>query len=119
MRLHEGLTRTFQAPVTVHNYPSSHVYVFRNGQSDPDESSEEEFDIMELRPRGKEQQRCNASQEKVGGVVLLERELTEGDNLNKLALQYGCKVRAAAPCCSCFNFFHWSYFNVCFVSTCV
>lgn len=47
---------------------------------------------MELRPRGKEQQRCSTSQGKVGDVVLLEREITEGDNLNKLALQYGCKV---------------------------
>ncbi|XP_074862757.1 lysM and putative peptidoglycan-binding domain-containing protein 4 [Carettochelys insculpta] len=92
MRLYERLSRSFQAPITVHNYPSSHVYVFRNGRSDPDESSEEESDFMELRPRGKEQRRCSASQEKVGDVVLLERELTEGDNLNKLALQYGCKV---------------------------
>ncbi|KAG6938723.1 LysM domain containing 4 [Chelydra serpentina] len=92
MRLYEGRTRSFQAPVTVHNYPSSHIYVFRNGRSDPDESSEEESDFMELRPRGKEQQRSNSSQEKAGDLVLLERELTEGDNLNKLALQYGCKV---------------------------
>ncbi|XP_019359550.1 PREDICTED: lysM and putative peptidoglycan-binding domain-containing protein 4 isoform X1 [Gavialis gangeticus] len=92
MRLNEGLTRSFQAPVTVHNYPSSHVYVFRNGRSDSDESSEEEFDVMELRPRGKEQQRRVASREKVGDVVLLEREITAGDSLNKLALQYGCKV---------------------------
>uniref|UniRef100_A0A8C3SSE7 Uncharacterized protein n=1 Tax=Chelydra serpentina TaxID=8475 RepID=A0A8C3SSE7_CHESE len=61
-----------------------------------------ESDFMELRPRGKEQQRSNSSQEKAGDLVLLERELTEGDNLNKLALQYGCKVRAAVRCCSCF-----------------
>lgn len=92
MRLYEGRNRSFQAPVTVHNYPSSHVYVFRNGHLDPDESSEEESDFMELRPRGKEPQQCSAAQEKVGNVVLLERELMEGDNLNKLALQYGCKV---------------------------
>ncbi|XP_034640608.1 lysM and putative peptidoglycan-binding domain-containing protein 4 [Trachemys scripta elegans] len=92
MRLYGGRTRSFQAPVTVHNYPSSHVYVFRNGRSDPDESSEEESEFMELRPRGKEQQRSNSSQARAGDVVLLERELTEGDNLNKLALQYGCKV---------------------------
>ncbi|XP_038276593.2 lysM and putative peptidoglycan-binding domain-containing protein 4 [Dermochelys coriacea] len=92
MRLYERLTRSFQAPVTVHNYPSSHVYLFRNGRSDPDESSEEESDFLELRPRGKEQQKSNSSQERAGDVVLLERELTKDDNLNKLALQYGCKV---------------------------
>ncbi|XP_073160373.1 lysM and putative peptidoglycan-binding domain-containing protein 4 isoform X2 [Lepidochelys kempii] len=66
--------------------------LLRNGRSDPDESSEEESDFMELRPRGKEQQRSNSSPERAGDVVLLERELTEGDNINKLALQYGCKV---------------------------
>lgn len=97
MRLNEGPTRSFQAPVTVRNYPSSHVYVFPDGRWDSDESSEEEFDVVELRPRGKEQQRRAASREKVGDVVLLEREITAGDSLNKLALQYGCKVRAGLP----------------------
>ncbi|KAF2973980.1 hypothetical protein EK904_001841 [Melospiza melodia maxima] len=47
---------------------------------------------MELRPRGKEQQRGSAARGWPGDVVLLERELTEEDSLNKLALQYGCKV---------------------------
>ncbi|NXI75020.1 LYSM4 protein, partial [Anseranas semipalmata] len=92
MRLNESRTRSFQAPVTIHNYPGRQVYVFPNGQSDSEESSEEELNVMELRPRGKEQQRCGASRDRVGDVVLLEREITENDNLNKLALQYGCKV---------------------------
>ncbi|NXN20621.1 LYSM4 protein, partial [Nycticryphes semicollaris] len=92
MRLNDSRTRSFQAPVTVHNYPGRQVYVFPNGQSDSEESSEEELNVMELRPRGKEQQRCSTSRDRVGDVVLLEREITEDDNLNKLALQYGCKV---------------------------
>ncbi|NXK53350.1 LYSM4 protein, partial [Chauna torquata] len=92
MRLNESRTRSFQAPVTIHNYPGRQVYVFPNGRSDSDESSEEELNVTELRPRGKEQQRCGASRDRVGDVVLLEREITEDDNLNKLALQYGCKV---------------------------
>ncbi|NXY13336.1 LYSM4 protein, partial [Atrichornis clamosus] len=92
MRLNESRTRSFQAPVTVHNYPGRQVYVFPNGQSDSEESSEEELNVMELRPRGKEQQRGSTSRDRLGDVVLLEREITEGDNLNKLALQYGCKV---------------------------
>ncbi|XP_005242518.3 lysM and putative peptidoglycan-binding domain-containing protein 4 isoform X1 [Falco peregrinus] len=91
MRLNESRTRSFQAPVTIHNYPGRQVYVFPNGQSDSEES-EEELNVMELRPRGKEQQRCSTSQDRAGDVVLLEREITEDDNLNKLALQYGCKV---------------------------
>ncbi|NXI77070.1 LYSM4 protein, partial [Rhipidura dahli] len=92
MRLNESRTRSFQAPVTVHNFPGRQVYVFPNGRSDSDESSEEELNVMELRPRGKEQQRGSAAQDRLGDMVLLEREITEGDNLNKLALQYGCKV---------------------------
>ncbi|NXY05107.1 LYSM4 protein, partial [Pteruthius melanotis] len=92
MRLNESRTRSFQAPVTVHNFPGKQVYVFPNGRSDSEESSEEELNVMELRPRGKEQQRGSAARDRLGDVVLLEREITEGDNLNKLALQYGCKV---------------------------
>ncbi|NXS37434.1 LYSM4 protein, partial [Pomatostomus ruficeps] len=92
MRLNESRTRSFQAPVTVHNFPGRQVYVFPHGRSDSDESSEEELNVMELRPRGKEQQRGSAARDRLGDVVLLEREVTEEDNLNKLALQYGCKV---------------------------
>ncbi|GAB0194228.1 lysM and putative peptidoglycan-binding domain-containing protein 4 [Grus japonensis] len=91
MRLNESRTKSFQAPVTIHNYPGRQVYVFPSGRSDSEESSEEELNVMELRPRGKEQ-RCSASRDRVGDVVLLERVITEDDNLNKLALQYGCKV---------------------------
>uniref|UniRef100_A0A8C9EUG5 LysM and putative peptidoglycan-binding domain-containing protein 4 n=1 Tax=Pavo cristatus TaxID=9049 RepID=A0A8C9EUG5_PAVCR len=92
MRLNESQTRPFQAPVTIHNYPGGQVYVFPNGRSDSEESSEEELTVMELRPRGREQQRCGAARDRAGDVVLLEREITEDDSLNKLALQYGCKV---------------------------
>ncbi|XP_023803643.1 lysM and putative peptidoglycan-binding domain-containing protein 4, partial [Cyanistes caeruleus] len=91
MRLNESRTRPFQAPATVHTFPGRQVYVFPNGRSDSDESSEEELNVMELRPRGKEQQR-GSTRDRLGDVVLLERELTEEDSLNKLALQYGCKV---------------------------
>ncbi|NXI60476.1 LYSM4 protein, partial [Chloroceryle aenea] len=92
MRLNESLAKSFQAPVTIHSYPGRQVYVFPNGRSDSEESSEEELNVMELRPRGKEQPRCSTSRDRVGDVVLLEREITEDDNLNKLALQYGCQV---------------------------
>ncbi|NXK96549.1 LYSM4 protein, partial [Formicarius rufipectus] len=92
MRLKESRTSSFQAPVTVHTYPGRQVYVFPQGPSDSEESSEEELNVMELRPRGREQQRGSSSRDRLGDVVLLEREINEGDNLNKLALQYGCKV---------------------------
>ncbi|NXF00975.1 LYSM4 protein, partial [Smithornis capensis] len=91
MRLNESRTRSFQAPVTVHKYPGRQLYLFPNGRSDSEEEEEEEeLNVMELRPRGKEQRRGSTS--RAGDVVLLEREIREGDSLNKLALQYGCKV---------------------------
>ncbi|KAM8972315.1 lysM and putative peptidoglycan-binding domain-containing protein 4 [Pelodytes ibericus] len=90
MRLREGSSHPFQPATGVQTSPGSHVYTFSNGFVDPDSSSEEEFDVMELRARGG--QRPNATREKVGDVVLLERAITEDDTLNKLALQYACKV---------------------------
>ncbi|KAH0620058.1 hypothetical protein JD844_014601 [Phrynosoma platyrhinos] len=92
MRLNQELIRSFQAPTTVRKFSNSQVYLFRSGQSDSEESSEEELDVMELRARGKELQQRNAPREKVGDMVLLEREVRKDDSLNKLALQYGCKV---------------------------
>ncbi|XP_072201873.1 lysM and putative peptidoglycan-binding domain-containing protein 4 [Excalfactoria chinensis] len=91
MRLNES-RRPFQPPVTIHNYPGGQVFVFPNGRSDSEESSDSELTVMELRPRGREQQRGGPERGRAGDVVLLERELTEDDSLNKLALQYGCKV---------------------------
>nr|XP_028562550.1 lysM and putative peptidoglycan-binding domain-containing protein 4 [Podarcis muralis]XP_028562551.1 lysM and putative peptidoglycan-binding domain-containing protein 4 [Podarcis muralis]XP_028562552.1 lysM and putative peptidoglycan-binding domain-containing protein 4 [Podarcis muralis] len=93
MRLSEALTQPFQAPASIRKFSSSQVYLFRSRPSDSDDSSsEEELDVMELRARGKEQRRRKAAAEKVGDVVLLERQVSKDDNLNKLALQYGCKV---------------------------
>ncbi|XP_054859045.1 lysM and putative peptidoglycan-binding domain-containing protein 4 [Eublepharis macularius] len=92
MRLNERITRPYQGPAAVRRFPSSHVSWFRNEPSNSEESSEEELDIMELRVRGKEQPRSNAGREKTGDVMLLEREVAKDDTLNKLALQYGCKV---------------------------
>ncbi|XP_044048075.1 lysM and putative peptidoglycan-binding domain-containing protein 4 isoform X2 [Siniperca chuatsi] len=43
---------------------------------------------MELKPRVFQEQEPN----RLRDVQLLERQVLDGDNLNKLALQYGCKV---------------------------
>ncbi|XP_068131208.1 lysM and putative peptidoglycan-binding domain-containing protein 4 [Hyperolius riggenbachi] len=92
MRLKRGPSHSFHPATAVHSSAESSVYTFTNGAADLDSSSEEELDVMELRARGGELQRQNASREKVSDVVLLERAITQEDNLNKLALQYGCKV---------------------------
>lgn len=93
MRLNEGRPSPFQAPVSVRGPPGRQLHVFP-GRSPPgsEESSEEELSAMELRPRGREQQRRGAPRDGAADVVLLEREVAEDDTLNKLALQYGCKV---------------------------
>lgn len=95
MRQKEVLTKTFQGPAVVCRTRSSHVYMFKSGSGDSEDSSEEETrqqDVV-LRPRGREVQNGaqQAHRPRAGDVVLLQRELAREDNLNKLALQYGCK----------------------------
>ncbi|XP_015667331.1 lysM and putative peptidoglycan-binding domain-containing protein 4 [Protobothrops mucrosquamatus] len=93
MRLYERLIRPFQAPAAVQNLSGAQVFLFRSSrQSDSEDSSEEEFNAMELRARGKDPQPSSSSKKRVGDVQLLERAVKKDDNLNKLALQYGCKV---------------------------
>lgn len=96
MRQKEVLAKTFQGPAMVCRTPTSHIYMFENGVGDSGDSSEEESHQVALRPRGKERQKKGAHhphQPGAGDVVLLQRELAQEDSLNKLALQYGCKVR--------------------------
>lgn len=96
MRQKEVITKTFQGPAVICRTPTNHVYMFENGVEDSEDSSEEESHRVALRPRGKEGQKKGAHHARrpgAGDVVLLQRELAQGDSLNKLALQYGCKVR--------------------------
>nr|XP_040130700.1 lysM and putative peptidoglycan-binding domain-containing protein 4 isoform X4 [Ictidomys tridecemlineatus] len=93
MRQKGMLTKT-QGPAVVCTTPSSHIYVFKNGSGDSGDSSEEESQHVVVRPRGKERQKNSVHHPHkpgAGDMVLLQRELAQEDNLNKLALQYGCK----------------------------
>lgn len=92
MRQKEVLAKTFQGPAVVCRTPNSHVYMFKNGSGDSGDSSEEESHQVVLRPRGKEHQKNSSQPPGTGTMVLLQRELAQEDSLNKLALQYGCKV---------------------------
>ncbi|KAL7403155.1 hypothetical protein ABVT39_025471 [Epinephelus coioides] len=84
MRRGEHVSRAFQAPVDVHASADGQVYMFNRR---PNESSDdEELNVMEMRPR------IYQEQDRLRNVQLLERDVVDGDNLNKLALQYGCKV---------------------------
>ncbi|KAG8516359.1 LysM and putative peptidoglycan-binding domain-containing protein 4 [Galemys pyrenaicus] len=95
MRQKEALTKPFHGAALVCRTPTSHVYMFENGSGDSGDSSEDESHSVSLRPRRKECQKKGAhhpQQPGAGDVVLLQRELAQEDSLNKLALQYGCKV---------------------------
>ncbi|XP_021062172.1 lysM and putative peptidoglycan-binding domain-containing protein 4 isoform X1 [Mus pahari] len=92
MRQKEVSAKSFQGPAVVCRTPNSHVYMFNNGSGDSGDSSEEESHQVVLRPRGKERQKKSSQQPGTGNMVLLQRELAQEDSLNKLALQYGCKV---------------------------
>ncbi|KAG7273564.1 hypothetical protein CRUP_005753 [Coryphaenoides rupestris] len=88
--------QAFQAPVDVHASADGQVYMFRRERTEPpsnsssssqeDDAESEDFRLLELRPQ------LHPEQDGTERVQLLERELLEGDTLNKLALQYGCKV---------------------------
>lgn len=87
MRRGEQAPRAFQAPVDVHASADGQVYMFKRRTADSAVSSDdEELNVMELRPYH-DQPHHRDSQ-----LQVLEREVQEDDNLNKLALQYGCKV---------------------------
>nr|XP_046251119.1 lysM and putative peptidoglycan-binding domain-containing protein 4 isoform X2 [Scatophagus argus] len=89
MRRGEHGPRAFQAPVDVHASADGQVYMFKRR---PNESAvfsdDEEFSVMEMRPRVYQE----LEQDSLRNIQLLEREVLDGDSLNKLALQYGCKV---------------------------
>lgn len=91
MRRGDSVPRAFQAPVDVHASVDGQVYMFRGRPADSGGSSEDdELNVMELRPRGHDSE--ERERERFGELLLLERDISQGDNLNKLALQYGCKV---------------------------
>ncbi|XP_078283424.1 lysM and putative peptidoglycan-binding domain-containing protein 4 [Rhinoraja longicauda] len=92
MRLRDGPTRSFQAPVDVHTSQDGQLYVFGGDVASSDESSDDDKNSIELRLRGRECQWSSVNAEKFNSTVVLVREVGDGDNLNKFALQYGCTV---------------------------
>lgn len=90
MRRGEQRPRAFQAPVDVHASADGQVYMFKRRPNESTPSSDDdELDVMEMRPR------IYQEPDRLRNVQLLEREVADGDSLNKLALQYGCKVKTS------------------------
>lgn len=94
MRRGENCPRAFQAPVDVHASADGQVYMFKRRTNDLSASSDdEELSLLEMTPGAQQEQ----EQDRLKNAHLLERDVADGDSLNKLALQYGCKVRATEP----------------------
>lgn len=83
----ENGPRAFQAPVDVHASADGQVYMFKRKQNEYAASSDDD-ELLEMKP----QTLPDWKQDRLKNIQLLERDLTDGDSLNKLALQYGCKV---------------------------
>ncbi|XP_044301758.1 lysM and putative peptidoglycan-binding domain-containing protein 3 [Varanus komodoensis] len=82
----------FQLPAVVQPTVDSNVYPFGNGISSDSDVLEDEVEIYELRPRGKEKVRRSTSRERMDDIVFITRDIQEGDTLNAIALQYCCSV---------------------------
>ncbi|TWW76355.1 lysM and putative peptidoglycan-binding domain-containing protein 4 isoform X1 [Takifugu flavidus] len=85
MRRVEHGSRAFQAPVDVHASADGQIYLFKRRQNESAVSSDDEDHVvMDRKPQ--------VCQNLERNIQFLEREVLDGDTLNKLALQYGCKV---------------------------
>uniref|UniRef100_A0A8B9Q0W6 LysM domain containing 3 n=1 Tax=Apteryx owenii TaxID=8824 RepID=A0A8B9Q0W6_APTOW len=70
-----------------------HLHPFGSGADG--EGPEEEVEVYELRPRGREKVRRSTSRDRLDDIVLLTKDIQEGDTLNAIALQYCCSGMTA------------------------
>lgn len=80
------IQEVIQPPVVNHSYP------FGNGTNSDNDTLEDDNELYELRPRGKEKIRRNTSRDRLDDIVFVTKEIQEGDTLNAVALQYSCSV---------------------------
>lgn len=82
----------FQLPAVVQPTTDSHVYPFGNGINSDSDVLEDEAEVYELRPRGREKVRRSAPRERMDDIIFMTKDIQEGDTLNAIALQYCCSV---------------------------
>ncbi|XP_057229007.1 lysM and putative peptidoglycan-binding domain-containing protein 3 [Malurus melanocephalus] len=78
-----------QPPAVAEPPAAGHLYPFVIADS---EGPEEEGEMSELRSRGREKVRRSASRDRLDDIVLLTKDIREGDTLNAIALQFCCSV---------------------------
>lgn len=79
--------RSFPLP-GVHS--SGQVHAF--GNCTDSDVLEDDAEVYELRSRGKEKIRRSTSRDRLDDIILLTKDIQEGDTLNAIALQYSCTV---------------------------
>lgn len=73
----------------VQNTASSRVYIF--GENDVQEEDVVEFELSDVRSRKGPSKEMGLSVSKE--PIYFERQISEGDTLQSISLQYGCRVK--------------------------
>ncbi|XP_007519026.1 lysM and putative peptidoglycan-binding domain-containing protein 3 [Erinaceus europaeus] len=79
--------RSFPLP-GVHSGGQVHTF----GNCTDSDVLEEDAEVYELRSRGKEKIRRSTSRDRLDDIIVLTKDIQEGDTLNAIALQYCCTV---------------------------
>ncbi|XP_048360477.1 lysM and putative peptidoglycan-binding domain-containing protein 3 isoform X1 [Sphaerodactylus townsendi] len=87
-----GKNQNFQLPAVMQPTVDSHGHPFGNGISSDSDVLEDETEVYELRPRGREKVRQSSTRERTDDVIFITKDIQEGDTLNAIALQYCCSV---------------------------
>ncbi|XP_012871324.1 PREDICTED: lysM and putative peptidoglycan-binding domain-containing protein 3 [Dipodomys ordii] len=69
---------------------SAQVHAF--GNCIDSDMLDEDAEVYELRSRGKEKVRRSTSRDRLDDIIVLTKDIQEGDTLNAIALQYCCTV---------------------------
>ncbi|XP_069607822.1 lysM and putative peptidoglycan-binding domain-containing protein 3 isoform X1 [Ranitomeya imitator] len=85
-------SRRYLKPTSVLSTTSGQSYHFAAMANSENEVSEEEAEEYELRPRGREKARRSTSRERLDDIILINKDIVEGDTLNSIALQHCCTV---------------------------
>ncbi|XP_003786023.1 lysM and putative peptidoglycan-binding domain-containing protein 3 isoform X1 [Otolemur garnettii] len=79
-----------------HSFPlpgvqsSGQIHAF--GNCIDSDTLEEDAEVYELRSRGREKVRRSTSRDRLDDIIVLTKDIQEGDTLNAIALQYCCTV---------------------------
>ncbi|XP_023366723.1 lysM and putative peptidoglycan-binding domain-containing protein 3 isoform X2 [Otolemur garnettii] len=77
-----------------HSFPlpgvqsSGQIHAF--GNCIDSDTLEEDAEVYELRSRGREKVRRSTSRDRLDDIIVLTKDIQEGDTLNAIALQYCC-----------------------------